>query len=123
MTETQRNFAILLAIAVVGYVAYQTFSITAATIFFVISILFMIAISFALWRLYKSREGTIALMATKWRLLLQLSAVLGYVTLVTGLLFPGWASWGALFALMWFTLLGACIAGIHTAWQQRTTGW
>lgn len=128
MTEQQRNFAILFAVAVIGFLAFSVFSLSSTIVLTIISLLFFIAISFALWRLYKSREGTIALMDAKWRLLLQVSAVVGYLTLATGLfppfIFPlGWASYGPAWGFSWFVLLGACVAGIYYSWQQRTTGW
>lgn len=129
MSDTQRNFLILIAIALVGLVATDAFGITASLISLVIRIGFFLAIIAALVMLYRSRSGTIALMPATPRLVLQASGLIIIVVVATGSFrIPfvpvlGWGANGGTPTIAFWTLIALGGFGLFWSWNQRTTGW
>lgn len=125
MNETQRNFAILAAIAIVVVALGQgeAFGRGANTVLMVLHIAFLAVICYALFRLYRRHQDTINSLSSGVRLQLQAGAIGGLFVLLTGLLFPGWAGWSGLHALLFFGLVGGCIYAVYNAWQQRPYRW
>ena len=118
MSETQRNFVILGAIAMLGLVFSGQFGVGAGIAFTVLNIAFAILIIWFLIMLYRRNSGTIALMPATPRIVLQACgiAIVGLLaTLMLGVpLVPP--------TVFWLLVFG-CGFGIWWAWQQRTTRW
>ena len=125
MNESQRNILIVVAIAIAlsTPMLVSGFALTSGMLFMIFSILFTIAIAWFLWGVYRAREGTINALPTHWRLLLQASAAVAFVTSLTGIGYPGWAGRNAGNAALFFVLMAGSVLGIYYAWQQRTSRW
>lgn len=121
MTETQRNFLILGALAMLGVIAATSGAFDLATfgVMTILNILFAIAILAFVVQLRTRRAGSIANIPQPWRLLLDVCGVGLVLVFVTGLLYPAWSGWGAFYAVMFFALTAAFIAGIWFCWNQR----
>lgn len=120
MNETQRNFLILGAIAVLGVIYSQVFATAAFSLSLLINVLFTIAIVALLINGYRTNQSTIAGMPTVPRLVLQISGIAMLVILVTGLPLPvpGFG-WGGRNVIVYFGLIGLCGFGIFWGWSNR----
>jgi hypothetical protein len=131
MSESQRNFIIIIAIAVIGSLFFSE-SLNAGTgaVSFVIGILFRIMLIWFAVTLYMRHSGTIATMPKTPRLVLQLSGVVLLFLMASGLIALVFAIAGfdaavpilANPAIFWPVLL-LSLFGIWWAWQQRTSRW
>ncbi len=118
MSDTQRNFLILGAIALAGVLFSGAFGTGAGIAFTVLNIAFAILIIWFVISLYQRNSGTIAQMPATPRLVLQscgIAIVALLATMFLGIpLVPP--------AMFWLLVFG-CGFGIWWAWQQRTTKW
>jgi len=123
MTDSQRNFAILAVIAVIGVMLGDTFNLGAGLVSQLLNVLFTIAIIWAVVAFYQRRSGTIALMPVGPRLLLQVAGVLFLVIFVTGTLsfLPAPFGWAGRRPILFWGGLFACGFAVWYAWQQRTS--
>lgn len=122
MGETQRNFLIIAAIALLGVVFSGAFGATAGLVSMLLNLAFALMLGATLWVLHRNKASTISAMQPAHRLLLQGSGIVLYLVFLTGTVFPGWSSWGGMFAGMFFLLIGVCIYAMYWAWQQRPFG-
>ena len=125
MSETQRNFAIIAAVAlvIVGLGQAGNFNALGNNVLLLLHIAFLAVISFALLRLYRRHSDTISSLPASTRLQLQVGAFGGYAVLITGLLIPGWAGWSGALAILFFLLVGLSGYAVYHAWQQRPFRW
>ena len=125
MTESQRNFVILIGVVLVGSLFFsEGFGLGTALAGMVLNILFTLAIVAFLIILYRRHQGTIATMPSTPRAVLQASGVLLLVLLLGGLLaffLPGLEAIRN--PMVYWPGLFLCIFGIWWAWQQRTMKW
>lgn len=127
MSESQRNFLILAAIAVVGVTFSGAFGAGAGIAFLLLNLAFAVLMIWFLINLYQRHSGTIAQMPTTPRLVLQSAGIALLALTVTGLIrlpFLPWPfGWSSVYPIpFWGALLGCCFA-IWWAWQQRTSRW
>lgn len=123
MNDSQRNFLILIAIAVLGVMFSGVFALTAGTISMVVNLLFIAATVAFLIIQYQRNSGTIGLMKPRYRLQLQISGVVLLVVMITGLgvppFFAGWSGASGLHTILFFGFLAASIYGLYNAWRNR----
>jgi hypothetical protein len=131
MTESQRNFLILIAIALVGVVFSGAFGLSSAILLMLMSAAFVILTAWFIIILYQRHSGTIARMPAGPRIVLQASMIFGLIILVTGALrlpflpFPmfGWSAAGGIYTAAFWGGIALCGFGAWWAWQQRTDRW
>jgi hypothetical protein len=116
-SESQRNLLIILAIGIV--VTILSAGSALFTIERLISIIFTIVILWAMWSWHQRNQDRIATMPNLPRIVFYFGAIGGLAVMFTGLGVPGWASWGASYALVFFALLAGCIYGAWWAWQRK----
>jgi hypothetical protein len=123
VSDSQRNFLILIAIAALGVMFSGVFALTAGTISIIVSFLFIAATIAFLIIQYQRNSGTISLMKPRYRLQLQASGIVLLIVIVTGLGVPpflrGWSGISGLHTIAFFGLLAASIYGLYHAWRNR----
>lgn len=125
MSESQRNFVILISIAVIGSLFFsEQFGLGTGVAGLVLHLLFTVMIVTFLIVLYRRHQGTIAHMPSTPRAVLQASGVVLIFLLLSGII----ASFVALpidirNPMLYWPALMLCIFGIWWAWQQRTMRW
>ena len=127
MSESQRNFLILLAVAVAGVMFSGIFAVSAGFVGMALNIAFAVVMIAFIIVLYRRHSGTIAQLPNLPRLILQTSVITLVIVFATGtvrmpFLPPifGWSS--AAPVLFWGLVLGSGF-GIWWSWQQRTSRW
>lgn len=127
MTDSQRNFMILLAVAVAGVLFSDAFGIGAGIANLLINVAFTILIvSFAVI-LYRKHSGTIAGMPHVPRLVLQAAVMALVFAFATGMLhlpfLPFPFGWSSVYPVAFWALVLSCGFAIWWSWQQRSTRW
>ncbi|MCW2927690.1 MAG: hypothetical protein JWM86_1658 [Thermoleophilia bacterium] len=125
MTETQRNFVILIGIALIGSLFFSDqFGLGTAAAGLVLNLLFTVVTVAFLIILYRRHQSTILRMPLAPRLVLQASGVTIIVLLTAGIIafFVPQLGFLRLPQVFWPLLL-LCGFGIWWAWQQRTVRW
>lgn len=125
MTESQRNFVILISIAVIGSLFFgEQFGLGTGIAGLLLNVAFTAAIVAFLIVLYRRHQGTIAHMPATPRAVLQASGFLLIFLLLSGII--------AMFVVLpvdvrnpmvYWPGLMLCVFGIWWAWQQRTMKW
>jgi predicted neutral ceramidase superfamily lipid hydrolase len=111
MSETQRNFLIVIGIAVAALFVTQVQSgLDIASL--IVRILFLVMITVLLWQLFTRKRGDIAAMRPVHRFVLLASAVGAYVLLLA----QGFVHISGYVFLLGLAL---CILGIYWAWTNR----
>lgn len=125
MTESQRNLLILLAVAVVGVVFSGAFNLGTGVVSLLLNVAFMVVIVWAIVAFYQRNSGTIALMPTGPRLLLQVAGIALLAIFVTGTLsfLPAPFGWSNRQPLLFWGGIFACGFAVWYSWQQRTSKW
>jgi len=125
VTESQRNFVILIAVVLVGSLFFsEGFGLGTAIAGMVLNVLFTIAMVTFLIILYRRHQGTIATMPSMPRTVLQASGLLLIFLMLGGLLAFFLPELAVLREPMIFWPgLMLSIFGIWWAWQQRTMRW
>lgn len=111
MSDTQRNFLIIIAVAVAAMFLSQVAAGLAITSM-LISLLFLVLITVFLWQLFQRNRTTIASMRPVHRVVLLGSAV-GIYILLLGQSFLAISPYG------FFAGLAICILGLYWSWTNR----
>jgi hypothetical protein len=125
MTDSQRNVLILVAIAIiVAATSGHGGALALGGASALLGVLFRMAIIAFVIVTYQQRSGTIALMQSTPRLILQV-CVAGIVLLLTLPLIAMLVAIPSVAAnpAVYWPALFLCAFGIWWSWQQRTTGW
>jgi hypothetical protein len=127
MNESQRNLLILVALAVIGVVFSGAFGIGSGVAITFLNIAFAVGIIWFLANLYLRKRGTIAHIPRMPRLVLQLSALVMLLLLVTGTLnvpFLPWPfGWSNSYPVPFWGLVFLSGFGIWWGWQHRSSRW
>ncbi|MBC7462304.1 MAG: hypothetical protein H7287_13160 [Thermoleophilia bacterium] len=127
MTDTQRNFLILGALAVIGVLFSGAFNLGTGAANVFLNIAFTVVLIWALINLYVRKSGTIAQIATVPRVVLQASCLALLLLLVTGFLsvpfLPRPFGWSRDYGLLFWGAMFVSGFGIWWGWQQRTSRW
>lgn len=125
MTESQRNFVILIAVVVVGSLFFsESFGLGTAIAGMLLNIAFTLAIVALLVVLYRRHQGTISTMPSTPRTVLQASGAILIFLLLAGLLAFFMPELAAVRdPMIYWPALLLCVFGIWWAWQQRTMRW
>jgi hypothetical protein len=124
LTDTQRNFLILAAIAVIGFTFSGRFGIVAGTSMGLINIAFVVLTIMFLVQLRRSKASQISSMPTGDRILFDGCLLAIGIVMVTGQLIPGWAVRnGGTGTVVFFGLIAALVYGAYVAWQRRPNRW
>ena len=121
MTDTQRNFIILVLVVVV-VMTFSSAQLAAGLLFTALNIVFIVLMGLAMLQWYRRNQSKISSIAPGPRTVLQLSMIGVFTAFFTGTVYPGWAGGGAGSAAM-FAVLGLCGFGAYWAWQQRSQLW
>ena len=116
MLQTLRNVAIVLALA--AAVDFLPGGGTAAdTVMAALTLIFLAAIAWFVYRFYKEQQLTLATLTDAKRAGLY-GAVGGIALLIVA--YDEFSSWGG-GVLLWIALMAACIAGIFAIWRSAST--
>jgi hypothetical protein len=116
MQQTVRNVAIVLALAaVVDFLPGG--GAAAATIMAALTLVFMAAIYWFVYRLYREQQLTLSTLTDPQKAGL-FGAVGGIALLVVA--YDEFSSWSG-GVLLWIALIAACICGIALIWRNATT--
>jgi len=117
LNPTVRGFAIVLAIAAV--VTALSLQPTLGVIIGIFQILFLIAIAFAIYRLWRSRREEISMWSPRARVVFYGAALLGIFDVVARF-FTTWPT-GGFEALVFFVVLGLCGFAMWRVWHDEHT--
>ena len=128
MTDSQRNLAILGAIAVAGALIGGAFDSAAFNVNLLLNIAFTVVMTWFLVITYQKHSGTIAQMPIGPRLVLQGSGIALVAIFVTGSLRAGFLpyppfGWSNTYPLYFWGSIILCGFGLWWSWQQRTSRW
>ncbi|MCB0878857.1 MAG: hypothetical protein KDC46_07745 [Thermoleophilia bacterium] len=127
MSDTQRNFLILGALALAGVMFSGAFGTGAGIAFLLLNAAFAVLIVWFLITLYQRNSGTIALMPATPRLVMQAASAGVLILVVTGMFhlpfLPPPFGWSADYPVVFWGLLLGCAFAVWWAWQQRTSRW
>jgi hypothetical protein len=116
---TARGWLIILAIA--GLITALSLEPGLALLIILLQIAFLVAIAFALYRLWRQRRGEIEAWSTRARTVFYGAACLALVNVIAGFLpFLDWPS-GGLEALVFFGVLAACVFAMWRVWRDEHT--
>ena len=116
MLQTLRNVAIILALAaVVDFLPGG--GAAAATVMAALTLIFMAAIAWFVYRLYREQQLTLSTLTDPQKAGL-FGAVGGIALLVVA--YDEFSSWSG-GVLLWIALIAACIGGIALIWRSATS--
>ena len=116
MTQTIRNVAIILALAaIVDFLPGG--GAAAATVMAALTLLFLAAIAWFVYRLYREQQLTLATLTDPQRAGL-FGAVGGIALLIVA--YDEFSSWTG-GVLLWIALMAVCVAAIFMIWRKATT--
>lgn len=116
MTQTIRNVAIILALAaIVDFLPGG--GAAAATVMAALTLLFLAAIAWFVYRLYREQQLTLATLTDPRRAGL-FGAVGGIALLIVA--YDEFSSWTG-GVLLWIALMAVCVAAIFMIWRKATT--
>jgi hypothetical protein len=117
MNPTVRGFAIIVLVAAV--VTALSLQPALGLIIFIFQILFLVAIGFALYRLWRSRREEISMWSLRSRLVFYGAAALALFD-VAARFFSAWPT-GGFEALVFFVVLGLCAFAMWRIWHDEHT--
>ena len=116
MLQTVRNVAIILALAaVVDFLPGG--GAAAATVMAALTLIFLAAIAWFAYRLYREQQLTLATLTDPQRA--GLFGALGGIALLA-VAYDEFSSWGG-GLLLWIALIAACVGAIVLIWRKATT--
>lgn len=116
MLQTARNIAIILALAA-GVDFLPGGGAAAATVLSALMMIFLAAIAWLVYRVYREQQLTLATL-TDTRKAGLFGAVGGIALLVVA--YDDFRSWSG-GILLWIALMAACVGGIFLIWRAATT--
>jgi hypothetical protein len=120
VTDSQRNFAILVVIAAIGALFFTgEFSLGAGLLNLVLSIVFTALIGLWMWNWHQRNATSISAMKPFDRLVLQGSGIILYANIVGGTLPPFQYAYRAPGTYVFFAILIACIYGLYWSFQRK----
>jgi hypothetical protein len=114
---TLRGFAIIFAIA--GVITALQLEDALVAVFFVVRILFVVAIAYFLYRLWRERREEIATWGLRSRVVFYGAALLALANI--GIAFAVDYPSGGLEALVFFAVLAACVFACWRVWRDEHT--
>ena len=117
MNPTLRGFLIIIAVAAI--ITALSLQPALGLILTLVRILFVVAIAYALYRLWRNRRGEIALWSVRSRVAFYGAATLALVDIAARFVIP-WPS-GGLEALVFFVVLAACGFAMWRVWHDEHT--
>jgi hypothetical protein len=119
VSDTQRNFLVIIAIAVIGGLFFSDAINSAAfSLNMLLSLIFMVLIGVAMWQWHKRNALRISAMEPTDRLILQVSGILLYANVLGGTFFPRYAYWGGIYTYGFFAVLALSILGIYVGYKK-----
>ena len=119
ISGTARGFLIIVALA--AAITALSLEPGLALLILVLQIAFLVAIAFALYRLWRNRRGDIEAWGARSRIVFYGAACLALVDVVAGFLpFLDWPD-GGLEALAFFAILAACAFSMWRVWRDEHT--
>ena len=116
MLQTLRNVAIILALAaVVDFLPGG--GAAAATVMAALTLIFMAALAWFVYRLYREQQLTLSTLTDLQKAGL-FGAVGGIALLIVA--YDEFSSWGG-GVLLWIALIAGCIGGIFLIWRSATS--
>ncbi len=116
MPQTVRNVAIILALAaIVDFLPGG--GAAAATVMAALTLIFLAAIAWFAYRLYREQQLTLATLTDPQRA--GLFGALGGIALLA-VAYDEFSSWGG-GLLLWIALIAACVGAIVLIWRKATT--
>ena len=116
MLQTLRNVAIILALAaVVDFLPGG--GAAAATVMAALTLIFMAALAWFVYRLYREQQLTLSTLTDLQKAGL-FGAVGGIALLIVA--YDDFSSWGG-GLLLWIALIAGCIGGIFLIWRSATS--
>ena len=117
ISPTLRGFAIIFAVA--GVITALQLEDALAAVFFVLRIVFIVAIALLLFTLWRRRREEIAAWQLRSRVVFYGAVVLAFVNI--GAAFAADYPSGGLEALVFFAVLAACVFACWRVWRDEHT--